>query len=410
MQISYCDSCGTRISPDDIERGAALQDSEIGSFCAKCAPSRRAADAPGRQLTNQTSSGIRAPRVSTTTAARQSLGPKRKPKTDVILIAAAAGVLVFVLFFFLFSGKNEPGSATKTEPPLAPALVHTPDAVKQAVPLEIKTPDPARAAEAVPQATPAAVSVPKDEIEDIRQNFVKRKWAELKARAEHAATYAIRTQMLDFSTSYKTLLIGKEADEFLKRLPPVDPPLPEPKAIIAAYCRDFKPNAPAQGWRYLWNQGAIGVSSLYAPLLWNANIYGYCPKGDVYPAGVPGGFLHLGADGGHPGYGITQGAGAEGDRFCIAAYRLQTGQNGKMAILGTVIRNDKTIQGTLELRIYLNDIQKLSKQVEFTGEPLEFAVNLNTMKEGDTIFVCVGPDKSDVSDKFTLDFSLYSIP
>ena len=417
MQISYCDSCGMRISPDDIDSGAALQESAIGSFCAKCAPSRRAAQAPARLPARQTPSGTRAPRVATAAAPRQNQGPQQKAKKDVILIAAAAGVLALVFIVYLLRGKSEPESVTKSSD--SPAIAAAPDAVKPikpaenkpVVPLGTKPPEPIAK---TPEATPAVVTAPapKEEIDDIRLNYAKRKWTELRVQAERAATYTVRRQIIDFSASYKSLAIGKEADEFFKRLAPVDPPLPEPTAIFADYHRDFKPDAPAPGWRYLWNQAEIGVSNQYGPLVWSAKKYAYCPNAEGYPNAPPAGYLHLDPGGGHPGSGIGQRPEIKFDRFGIAAYTLQAGQNGKMAILGMVSRNDRVNNGTLELRIYVNDNQKLVKQVEFkkTYEPLEFAINFNALKESDNIFVCVGPDKDDGCDTFSLDFSLYSIP
>lgn len=412
MQINYCDSCGLRISTEDMGSGAAFQDAQQRNFCPKCAPAHRPAPAPPRATTTRMP-GLRSPATATSAAAapRPASSSSAAPRagsgshTVWILIGSAGLAGIAAALFFLLSGnRNQPVAETKTksEPAFAPA---TTPAQKSA---DVKPADPANPAATPPGTESAPPSKEKvdAEIDEVREGYARRKWTELKERAKGPALtdHLFRKEIKAFSMSQKTTAAGRAAEAFLKQMPPLDPPLPEPGSVVAAYGRDFKPGTPAQGWSYLWNEGDIGASSKYKALVWNGPKGGYAAQADVYPVGPPPGWVRLDAQGGHPGCGMEQ-KGAGTDRFAIAAYTLQAGQGGKLAVMGNVTRNQRSVG--IELRVYVNDTQKFAMK---TGGELEIAVNLGTLKDGDTVYTCVGPDRLDGSDTFSLDFSLYRIP
>jgi hypothetical protein len=190
---------------------------------------------------------------------------------------------------------------------------------------------------------------------------------------------------------------------------PVPPP-PGPN-VFAIYSRDFKGPEPSPGWRYLWNKdGAIGNSSKYAPLHWNGAQGGYVGDANKFPAEPPLSCATLSNGFGHPGGGVDNNGGGF-DRFVIAAYTLQKGQSGKTAIeIGLTYTRNDTSGGKVELRLYVNDALQGSQPISSSTTENQISAHLGDLKEGDTIYFCVGPDREDSSDSFSFRYIIYPVP
>jgi hypothetical protein len=66
--------------------------------------------------------------------------------------------------------------------------------------------------------------------------------------------------------------------------------------------------------------------------------------------------------------------------------------------------------GSINLRVYVNDVLQGSASYVSSASDNVIASELGTLKEGDTIYVGVGPDAEDFCDTFKLDFTIYPIP
>jgi hypothetical protein len=174
---------------------------------------------------------------------------------------------------------------------------------------------------------------------------------------------------------------------------------------IADYRDDFQGVAPATGWGYQWNStGPVGNSSNYANLLWNGSGQ-YTTHGGSLPAPGIGQFGFLGATGGHPAAGIGQGAGV--DRYVIANYTVQAGEQGPLAISGSLLSIPSTSSTGVDLQVYVNNT--LQRQISYTqgGSQLHgFNTILGNINAGDTVRVAIGPRTDHSFDSFDLDFSV----
>jgi hypothetical protein len=188
------------------------------------------------------------------------------------------------------------------------------------------------------------------------------------------------------------------------------PPPPGPN-VFAVYTRDFKGPEPAPGWRYLWNKdGVIGNSSKYAPLQWNSGQGAYSGDANKYPVETPLGCGQLSNSFGHPGGGIDN-EGSVFDRFVIAAYTLQRGQSGKSAIeIGLTYTRQDVSGGRIELRVFVNDTLQGAIPISSSTAENQISAHLGDLKEGDTIYFCVGPDREGSSDSFAFHFTIYPVP
>lgn len=460
MQIAYCHKCGIRVPEQDLTSGAAYKDAQDQTFCILCAvsvrPARSSAKSapvrasppggqegrasgaqhvirpPLRPATREVPASARVGRATTWGArpvSARAEEPKaapapKTPLNPLLLAGGGLGVLGLILVVVsLTRGGGKPAHPggeppASSEKKASAALQTAAKEPAKAAPDTGREPPPAKMG---PASTPAAAAPAKTEpaksepaaaaagIDDIRESFARRKWSDIKAAVEggRVSGRTAHRQVRNFVTTYASTAAGKEAAEFLKGMTTDEPPPPPGKGVLADYKRDFKPETPAPGWRYLWNaDGEMGAASRYKDLVWNAE-RGYAGHSQQYPMNGPPGWTRLTGDGGHPGQGVDQGAGV--DRCAIAAYTLQAGQGGKTAIRGSIAR-PHAHSGRVMLYVYANDTLKETLAVE-GGEPTaEFALLLGELKEGDTVYVAVGPDRQDGNDSFSMEYTLYTVP
>jgi hypothetical protein len=434
MEIVYCDGCGVRVSEADTKSGAAFRDKGGRLLCPTCGAAARAADPQTKSVTkvitkpaskvvarphgretggiptigHPSASGSRsAPAHAPVHAPAQAAAPRAGSNPAMLYagIGGGAGGLLLIALFLLLSGKKTEEVA-RPEPKETPvAKKEEPAPVAKARPPEPKEkPAPEEAKQAPPKPAEKA-----EAIDEIRESYAKRKLTDLKTDLQRGggAAKAARRKLRDFVTTYASTAAGKEAAELLKQAAPDEPPTPTPAATIAVYRRDYKTDAPAPGWQYLWNEGGeIGAASRYKPLVWNGEKNQYSGDTRQYPGGASG-WAACRPQGGHPGTGTDQGSPV--DRFAIAAYTLQAGQGGKkLAISGWICKPSQANTG-LELRVYAGDTLKDEVQVA-SGSTEQFVTALGTMNDGDTIYVGVGPQRADGNDSFEMDFTIYTIP
>lgn len=411
MQIIYCDTCGMRIPEADLQSGAALREDSQRAFCVQCSLTQKGTKLLARPPTRENAVLARPAKPATGATQRPAVSrsgsaPASARNSNKLWIALGLGASAIGLALILFAARGKPVSNIETPaPPPAPAAglgnVSAPNTARLGDKPQTAPPDTVALTR-----PPPAEKKPEAGIDDIRESFAKRKWAEIKAEAETSgAKGMIRTKVRNFSSTYATTAAGKEAAEFLKSMSANDPPPPGAN-VFAIYTRDFKNAVPAPGWRYLWNQnGPIGDESKYAPLVWNESRDQYSGDPKNYPGG-PSAWARLSKSGCHPGQGTDQGVTA--DRFAIAAYTLQAGQSGKCALVGRI--NRLAGGGTIELRIYVNDTLKGSMTFDGSAALIESPLELGMLAAGDDVYVCIGPNKGDGSDSSSLDFTIYPIP
>jgi hypothetical protein len=404
MVILYCEACGTRVSEGDLTSGSAGRKGEF-VYCSSCAP----AHIPKKQLGSgihsiprKKASGIHVSPVQRTVPGVQAAQvlPRRSLQQNGMggfVIGAVGIVLISISLLILNATKSTSSSASMpAEPKITPPKVNERPA--------LSTPENSK------NIATAPVQSQQSKVDEIRENYVRRQWVDLKFEAERAPNgWTTGKRVKDFATTYANTAAGKEAAEFLKAKKYEVPP-PPGTLIHALYTRDFKGPEPTQGWRYLWNKdGNIGNSSKYALLPWNASQGAYAGDPMVYPAPAPLSCAQLSNALGHPGGGTDSGGGM--DRFVIAAYTLQPGQGGKTAIsLAMNYKRQDVNGGRIELRVYVND--NLHGSMLIASSPTEYQIlsQLGDLKAGDTVYVCVGPDREDGSDSFKYDFTIYPIP
>ncbi|HYG73956.1 MAG TPA: hypothetical protein VEK08_03030 [Planctomycetota bacterium] len=302
-----------------------------------------------------------------------------------IVLGSALTALAIGGLFYVFGYKNN-------EPKAQPTAVVAPKTESQTVTKDLKI--------AVETKLPA---------DDSREKLSRQLWTDLKARADRdgGESASLKKEIKAFFEFYTTTSSGKEAAEYYKKITANDVPPPGEK-IIADFRKNFRHNGPSSGWRYLWNPSAsIGESSKYVPLVWNSQT-GYAADAQKFPHDAPAACVSLGQGSGHPGNGINQGTAV--DRFAIAAYTLQSGEGGKLALALKASRTDLQHQGQIEVRVLVNDTLKKGMFVGNGKNSAELLIGLGVLKEGDTIYVGVGPDREDYSDTFSLDFTIYPFP
>jgi len=422
MQIVYCDKCGVRVPEQDIAAGTAVQTTQGQCVCAQCAaatPQRQTPAKPPVRPATREAQPVRVGRATTGAAhAVSSRAPeapaafaaaKKSSNTVPIIVGGVLGIFGLIMIMMALAGRGK--TSARPEPP----KTVSPDQPKTIKPEQPKVPE--RKTEVVqPKFEPVKPEPEKKElapaaaIDDIRESYAKRKWADLKTAVERGSLSprSAYRQVRDFVGTYASTAAGKDAAEFLKTLKTDDPPPPPGKGVVAQYGRDFKQNTPGPGWRYMWNEGgAVGTAANYKDMVWNDGRQGYAGGPQQYPVGGPAAWARLGSDGGHPGQGSEQGAGV--DRYAIAAYTLQAGQGGKLAISGSIVKPHSAGTGVV-LHVYVGDALKESLTVAPAAQASELALYLGTLKEGDTVYVAVGPDRQDGNDSFTWDFALYLAP
>ncbi|MCW8132599.1 MAG: hypothetical protein KIS92_19780 [Planctomycetota bacterium] len=144
MIIQYCDRCGKRISPSELETKQAAE-REGRFFCAACLPAEAPAAPPSRKSPNETSVVPGAGKGST---ARRAGGrapdprdgknvPLQKPQPfhPAILIALGSVVILPVLYFLLRSpAPSKPAHETRVVPPAPPPALPAPTPAPVATP------------------------------------------------------------------------------------------------------------------------------------------------------------------------------------------------------------------------------------------------------------------------------------
>jgi len=199
--------------------------------------------------------------------------------------------------------------------------------------------------------------------------------------------------------------------------------------VIADYRDDFNGAAMPPGWQYLWNaptdwDGDSATDGSTGPITSLSDYELLNPVSDTWRVdfdtnsgnGHPGRYLRLTATGGHPGRGQNQGESPplspanSHDRYAIAAYTIQPGDlNQYTPTLGITDSMLHVISGSsngVEVRVHVNDDPPLLSKVIGGGNTGTFNVTIPDPQVGDTIYVALGPNLTDGSDSFDLDFSL----
>lgn len=176
---------------------------------------------------------------------------------------------------------------------------------------------------------------------------------------------------------------------------------------IASFRADFQPEQPKAGWHYYWNAaGPVGDASSYAELRWNGKLYGTDdPK--QYPAPAPARYLRLTGGSGHPGQGTSQGheAGNEEERAVIVGFTVPKAGRYRL-VNGVVSRQAGPRSGNVHLQVWAGDREVEPGVYCRSREGVTFDRDLGTLPAGETIYVSVGPDETDVDDSFDLDFTI----
>ncbi|MES2593742.1 MAG: hypothetical protein V4662_00315 [Verrucomicrobiota bacterium] len=185
--------------------------------------------------------------------------------------------------------------------------------------------------------------------------------------------------------------------------------------VIADYRDDFKPTAPLPSWSYWWNaSGPVTNPDNFRALNWSIVSPGYMLNGLAYPAtGTDCNYGKLHSTGGHPGKGSTQQVAGSPDRFVLAAYTVKLagyyGVNSSFVTVGAAVGNG------LALQVYKDTAGGTTFTNTFTGTcapaaTLNFNHNVGQLQVGDIIYIGVGPNTTDGSDGFSLDYSIVFNP
>jgi len=183
--------------------------------------------------------------------------------------------------------------------------------------------------------------------------------------------------------------------------------------IVADFRDDFKPTSPLPSWSYWWNAaGAVSNPDNFLALNWSVLSPRYMLNGLAYPAtGTDCNYGALSSTGGHPGKGTTQASAV--DRFALAAYTVKFpgyyGINSSFVTVSTAVSNG------VQLVVYKDITSGTVFTNTFTNTcagaaTLNFDHNVGLLQVGDTIYVGVGPNGTDGSDSFTLDYSIVFNP
>lgn len=271
MEIVYCGRCGVRVPDKDLATGVAAQGAQGQCFCVECAhalrQARTSAKLPARPATRE-AAAARAGRATTGAARPAAAGvagtedvPAPKGRGKLILAAGVGlGVCGLVLIVVAAShggGKAGPSgsgtppvrgrvaaaasSATREAENPAQSARQEPAAQKAGgrdIPVPPAAPQAGQETSISAPAEPAKTApAPAEAIDDIRESFARRKWAEIKAAGEDspAEAWSKHRQLVRFASTYASTAAGKEAAEFLKQQTrPAQPPLSAGKAVSAS--------------------------------------------------------------------------------------------------------------------------------------------------------------------------------
>lgn len=185
--------------------------------------------------------------------------------------------------------------------------------------------------------------------------------------------------------------------------------------VIADYRDDFKPTAPLPAWSYWWNaSGTVTNPDNFRALNWSIVSPRYMLNGLAYPAtGTDCNYGALHSTGGHPGKGSTQQVAGSPDRFVLAGYTVKLagyyGVNSSFVTVGAAVGNG------VQLMVYKDTAGGTVFTNTFTGTcaptaTLNFNHNVGQLQVGDIIYVGIGPNTTDGSDSFSLDYSIVFNP
>lgn len=182
---------------------------------------------------------------------------------------------------------------------------------------------------------------------------------------------------------------------------------------IADLDADFTANTFPPGWQYLRNTGEIDVAPAYAPLLWDTANGRYDVTASGFPA--PGeDFTAIALDYKHPGPGTVQGAAF--DRYLVAAYTIQSGEQGSISLVnGSLAGIDpggaNGASNGWEVRTFVGSAQVGSSLLlPWSSSAASFSASLGNLAIGDTIYVALGPNGSHLFDAAAFNFQLTTTP
>jgi len=184
--------------------------------------------------------------------------------------------------------------------------------------------------------------------------------------------------------------------------------------VIASFTADFTPGAFPTGWQYMRNTGPIGTSPGYVPLVWDAGNSIYSVNGTGLPdPGPPVDWTSMAADWVHPGTGLDEDS---YEHYLVLAYTIQSGEAGAIDLVdGSLYGYDPAGAGGnsngWEIVILVNSAAVGSPLVfPWSMSPSAFQRSLGDLAVGDTVYVALGPNGSQLYDSAKLDFTLTSTP
>jgi hypothetical protein len=240
MLIQYCESCGVRVSESDFQNGALqMQDK---AYCQKCAvavpkqkkPPTGSTHVPPRAgdkvssntrlpALNKPSTGRTAP-VAAKHSSHTSTSAVQKKNSGMPVFAIAGVAAVLLAGGALFMSKQKPaksGAATTITPETKPAE----PVAKKDPPVAAQTP-PVQTSPPVQNPPPVTTTL------DPKEDFARRKWAELKESEKKQTPYQARKDVESFVATYGSTAAGKEAAQYLVTMPPGEAPVaPETKIL-----------------------------------------------------------------------------------------------------------------------------------------------------------------------------------
>jgi len=181
---------------------------------------------------------------------------------------------------------------------------------------------------------------------------------------------------------------------------------PQQVTIIASFRADFRPEQPAPGWRYYWNEnGPVGDTNGYVQLVWNGERYAATDM--PLPAPPPASYLRLSSRSGHPGQGSSQRSAFGSDDECAVIIGFTVPEAGRYALTHSFIsRHDGAMNGSVHLQVFVNDRDTTAEVYCRSREGIPFDRELGTLAAGDSIYVSIGAGETDKNDSFGLDFSI----
>ncbi|MEM6329132.1 MAG: FecR family protein [Planctomycetota bacterium] len=183
--------------------------------------------------------------------------------------------------------------------------------------------------------------------------------------------------------------------------------------VVGRYTGDFVPGVPDEpargtGWRYLTNtHGPIGDPANYAELLWDPfgdgcfDVDGSEPKSGRGPLAL----VKLRHNSGHPGQGGQQSRDGF-DRFAIAAFVIPS--DGDYSVeSGWIVRPENKpwlANQAVEVLIHANGSAPVLRMDCERNENSRFRADLGRLREGQAIYIAVGPRGNNYNDRFEWGF------